>query len=93
LGSDDGPGHSIRLWVRDTGPGVSDRDKDAVFRRFTRGQDAAPDEGVGLGLSIVAAIAAAHGGSAHVEDAVPAPGARFALTLPRNRKEPTWPAS
>ena len=93
LGSDDGPGSAVRLWVRDTGPGVPDQDRDAVFRRFTRGQDAAPDEGVGLGLSIVAAIAAAHGGSAHVEDAVPAPGACFVLTLPRNRKEPTWPAS
>ena len=61
----------MRLWVRDTGPGVPDEDKDAIFHRFARGQDAAPDEGVGLGLSIVTAIAAAHGGRVHVEDAVP----------------------
>ena len=50
----------------------------------------APDDGVGLGLSIVAAIAAAHGGTAHVEDTEPPPGATFVLTLPRNRKDPTW---
>jgi signal transduction histidine kinase len=90
IGSDDRPPDVVRLWVRDTGPGVPDADKEAVFRRFARGQDAVADEGVGLGLSIVAAIAAAHGGAAHVEDASPAPGALFVLTLPRNRKEPTW---
>jgi two-component system OmpR family sensor kinase len=93
LGSDERPDGAVRLWVRDTGPGVPDEDKEAVFRRFTRGRDAVTDEGVGLGLSIVAAIAAAHGGTAHVEDAAPPPGASFVLTLPRTRKEPTWPAS
>jgi two-component system OmpR family sensor kinase len=93
IGSDQRLDGAVRLWVRDTGPGVPDEDKRAVFRRFTRGRDAVADEGVGLGLSIVAAIAAAHGGTAHVEDADPPPGARFVLTLPRTRKEPTWPAS
>jgi signal transduction histidine kinase len=93
VGSDERPDGAVRLWVRDTGPGVPDEDKQAVFRRFTRGRDAVADEGVGLGLSIVAAIAAAHGGTAHVEDADPPPGACFVLTLPRTRKEPTWPAS
>jgi len=41
----------------------------------------AEDEGFGLGLSIVRAIAHAHGGSVAVEDAVPH-GARFVITLP-----------
>jgi two-component system OmpR family sensor kinase len=93
LGSADGPDGTLHLWVRDTGPGVADQDKEAVFRRFARGREAVSDEGVGLGLSIVSAIAAAHGGTAHVEDGVPAPGARFVLTLPRTPKEPAWPAS
>jgi signal transduction histidine kinase len=90
IGTADGPDGAVHLWVRDTGPGVPEEEKEAVFRRFSRGRDAVADEGVGLGLSIVAAIAAAHGGTAHVEDARPAPGALFVLTLPRYRKEPTW---
>ncbi|HET6563168.1 MAG TPA: ATP-binding protein [Marmoricola sp.] len=92
LGSDDGPAGAVRLWVCDSGPGVPDDDKLTVFRRFSRGRYTA-DEGAGLGLSIVAAIAAAHGGTAHVEDAEPPPGACFVVTLPRTRKEPTWLAS
>jgi two-component system, OmpR family, sensor kinase len=82
----------VRIWVRDTGPGVPDAEKRKIFERFARGADEGGSEGVGLGLSIVAAIAAAHGGTAHVEDAAPR-GARFVLTLPRERKETSWPAS
>ena len=85
-------GGSVRFWVRDTGPGVPDREKSAIFQRFSRGADAAHDEGSGLGLSIVTAIATAHGGSAHVEDATP-PGSRFVITLPRHRKDASWRAS
>jgi two-component system, OmpR family, sensor kinase len=86
-----GDGSSVQLWMSDTGPGVPDEEKEAIFRRFSRGTDESPD-GVGLGLSIVAAIADAHGGSVHVEDAAPR-GARFVVTLPRSRKEAAWPAS
>ena len=38
------------------------------------------------------AIAAAHGGTAHVEDATP-PGALFVISLPRQRKDASWRAS
>jgi len=88
----DADGDHVRLWVRDAGPGVPDADKDTIFARFSRGPDEGGTDGVGLGLSIVAAIAAAHGGTVSVEDAVPH-GARFVLTLPRHRKEGPWPAS
>lgn len=81
--------HTVRLWVRDTGPGVPDADKDLVFDRFGRSAVPAGDEGFGLGLSIVRAIAHAHGGTAHVEDARPR-GARFVLTLPTRRKDEVW---
>jgi signal transduction histidine kinase len=90
IGGDD-RGDVVLLWVRDTGTGVPDADKETVWRRFSRGAEETGHDGSGLGLSIVAAIARAHGGTAHVEDADP-PGARFVLTLPR-RKEPSWPAS
>jgi two-component system, OmpR family, sensor kinase len=67
LGASD-QGRSVRLWVRDTGDGVPDEEKESIFRRFSRGVDEANVDGVGLGLSIVVAIAAVHGGTAHVED-------------------------
>ena len=84
-------GGSVVLWVRDSGPGVPDSEKSVIFRRFSRGDTALGTEGVGLGLSIVAAIAEAHGGGVRVDDVEPH-GARFVMTIPR-RKESTWPAS
>jgi signal transduction histidine kinase len=84
--------HGLRLWVRDTGHGVPDQDKALVFQRFGRSVVPEDDEGFGLGLSIVRAIATAHGGSVHVEDVQPH-GARFVVTLPSRRREDAWPAS
>lgn len=93
--ADDG----VRLWVRDTGRGVAPRDREQIFERFGRGFVPPGDEGFGLGLSIVAAIVRAHGGSVAVEDADP-PGARFVITLPDRPAAPdspdqedTWPGS
>lgn len=77
-------GEVVRLWVRDTGPGVPVADRAEVFERFGRSLVAPGDEGFGLGLSIVRAIAVAHGGTVTVEDAVPA-GAKFVITLPAAR--------
>lgn len=82
----------ILLWVRDTGKGVPDEDKIRIFERFGRSVVPESDEGFGLGLSIVRAIAVAHGGTIHVEDEVPH-GARFVLTLPTRRKDEAWLAS
>jgi len=84
--------HGLQLWVRDTGAGVRDEEKPVIFGRFARSVVPTGDEGFGLGLSIVKAIAAAHGGTVHVEDAEPS-GARFVLTLPVRRREDAWPAS
>jgi two-component system, OmpR family, sensor kinase len=86
----------VRIWVRDTGPGVPPADRETIFERFGRSVVPPGDEGFGLGLSIVGAIVRAHGGTVAVEDAVePHPaGARFVVTLPRARKmEDEWPAS
>ena len=91
-GGPDGAGDAVRIWVRDTGPGVQDDDKQRIFTRFARGTEGPPDDGVGLGLSIVSAIVGAHAGSVHVEDASPR-GSRFVITLPRKRKDGSWPAS
>lgn len=85
VGSAVGDG-TVRLWVRDTGPGVPAPDRELVFERFGRSTVPSGDEGFGLGLSIVRAIAVAHGGSVTVTDARPGhdrPGARFEVVLPR----------
>ncbi len=58
------------ICVRDQGPGFPPDFLPVAFERFTRGDDAhtrgavGPDAGNGLGLAIVAAIAASHGGVA-----------------------------
>jgi signal transduction histidine kinase len=92
VGSRAGPHDELMLWVRDTGRGVPDGDKPLIFERFGRSAVPEDDEGFGLGLSIVRAIATAHGGTVHVEDVQPH-GSRFVLTLPARRREDTWHAS
>jgi signal transduction histidine kinase len=47
--------------VKDTGPGVSEIDRDAVVRRFYRSDKSRHTEGLGLGLSLVATIVKLHG--------------------------------
>lgn len=67
------------LDVLDDGPGLDEGDTELVFDRFWRSDDAKGREGSGLGLSIVSASVAAHGG--HVE-AFSGPGGHFRVTLP-----------
>jgi signal transduction histidine kinase len=56
-------GESVELVVTDTGPGPDPELLDRVTDRFVRGP---ASSGAGLGLSIVAAIADAHGGASGV---------------------------
>ncbi len=65
-----------RLGVSDEGPGPDPALRERLFERFWRGPGAAAHTGSGLGLSIVAAVAAAHGGEVSVE------GSRFSIDLP-----------
>ena len=69
--------------VADSGPGMDDDQVEHVFERFYRADPSRSrsNGGVGLGLSIVAAVAAAHGGrvSAHSK---PGAGASFTIALP-----------
>ncbi|HZI45041.1 MAG TPA: HAMP domain-containing sensor histidine kinase [Ilumatobacter sp.] len=73
-------GNSVHLWVEDDGPGVAVEQAPHVFDRFVKG--AHRPEGSGLGLSIVAAIAEAHGGRARLVTRVVGKGARFEIVLP-----------
>jgi signal transduction histidine kinase len=54
-----GDGEDI-LRVRDTGPGISEEERDAVLRRFYRSDKLRGVRGLGLGLNLVAAIVKLH---------------------------------
>lgn len=76
-------GSTVEVTVADDGPGVPAADRERIFERFTRVDEARAREGggAGLGLAIVAEVARAHGGMAGVDDAAGG-GARFFVTLP-----------
>jgi signal transduction histidine kinase len=57
---------SVELHVADDGEGFPEAFLERAFDRFSRADEARSRGGAGLGLSIVALIAAAHGGDAHV---------------------------
>ena len=69
------------LRVDDDGSGVPDAERDTVFKAFTRVDDSRNREtgGYGLGLAVVARIAALHGGSARVDRSEELGGASFVL--------------
>jgi two-component system, OmpR family, sensor histidine kinase MtrB len=72
--------HGLVLAVEDNGPGVARGERARIFERFARGSAARHKVGTGLGLSLVAEHAHAHGGEAWVEDR-PGGGARFVVTF------------
>ncbi len=73
-------GDQAQIEVRDTGPGMPDEDARRVFERFYRADPARARTGggSGLGLSIVAAIVAAHGGTV---SAASTPGEGLVVTV------------
>jgi signal transduction histidine kinase len=73
-------GDGARVTVRDGGPGIPDTEKPKVTGRFYRGDASRSAPGVGLGLSLVQAVAALHGGSLVLADNDP--GLAASLILP-----------
>ena len=73
---------TVEVVVEDDGPGVPPADRERVFERFTRLDDARSrsEGGSGLGLAIVRELVRAAGGEVHLEDA--APGLRAVTRLP-----------
>ncbi|WDZ88073.1 ATP-binding protein [Micromonospora cathayae] len=81
--TDDDPyagGHLVT--VTDDGPGIPPADRERVFDRFTRLDDARTRDagGAGLGLAIVRELVRSHGGTVRLGDA--GPGLRVMLRLP-----------
>lgn len=77
-------GDAVELVVSDTGPGVAAGDRERIFERLVRldnaGSDAGP--GSGLGLPIARGIARAHGGNLWCAAPASGRGAAFVLRLP-----------
>jgi two-component system OmpR family sensor kinase len=77
----------VRIWVRDTGVGISVPDQERIFDRFARGSDAhLRYRGGGLGLAIVKAVAEAHGGRVDLESRL-GEGSTFTIVVRRQRIE------
>ncbi len=75
-------GPRLHLWVIDHGDGVPEVDRDRIFERFARSASHRDrSQGSGLGLSIVSAIARAHGGRVTVLS-TPDVGSAFVVVLP-----------
>lgn len=74
-------GKEIRLFVNDTGMGISVEDVPHIFDRFYRSDQSRSTLGNGLGLSYAKSIAKAHGGDIHI-DSQYGRGTKVTLILP-----------
>ena len=81
LAARDSSSRELEIWVSDTGTGIPADDHERIFERFGKGSNSAVSEGSGLGLSIVKAIAEAHGGTVLLESEE-GKGSRFVLRIP-----------
>jgi two-component system OmpR family sensor kinase len=81
-------GERVRIWVRDTGPGVAEEDQARIFERFVRLDNGRHHDGAGLGLAITRAVAEAHGGRVEL-DSRPGAGARFTVVIPTEPPQET----
>lgn len=81
-------GGMASLVVRNSGPTIAPGEASRLFEPFRRGlrERTGDDRGSGLGLSIVAVIAAAHGGSVNAV-ALPEGGMEVTVLLPVGRQE------
>lgn len=76
-----GEGDRVKFVVEDTGVGIAPDHLPHIFDRFYRVPSADAEKGLGLGLSFVAWIVKAHGGTVEVESK-PQEGTRFTVYLP-----------
>ncbi|MBI5116782.1 hybrid sensor histidine kinase/response regulator [Candidatus Poribacteria bacterium] len=84
-------GDSIRLCVRDSGPGLSEVDCKRVFTEFYKVShpEGSPSGGSGLGLAISKKLVLMHGGEIWAESKR-GEGSAFIFTLPQRQKRAQW---
>jgi len=87
IGADRAPG-LVRLWVADSGRGVSTDDQARVFEPF---ESAGPSAGAGLGLSLVQRLVSLHGGWVRLES-TPGAGTRVTCYLPADPRRADAPS-
>ena len=75
------PDGRIELGIYDNGPGVPENERERVLQRFVRLEAARSTPGVGLGLSLVSAVAKLHRGGLHLRDGVGEGGAGLGAVL------------
>lgn len=73
--------HTVRIEVTDTGVGIPAHDLPRIWERLYRGDQSRTERGLGLGLSLVRAIVAAHGGTVEARSE-PGRGTSFTVRLP-----------
>jgi hypothetical protein len=73
----------VSVQVEDNGPGVPNADLHRVVRRFARLESSRNTSGYGLGLNLVSAVAALHGGRLVLKNA--GPGLTATIELPGTR--------
>lgn len=76
---------AVEIAVADNGPGIAAADRPKVTERFFRGDASRGTPGVGLGLSIVDAVARLHGGVLELIDNHPGLRARMVLPVTGGR--------
>jgi signal transduction histidine kinase len=69
----------VEIGVSDNGPGIADGEKSKVVERFYRGDQSRGTPGVGLGLSLVQAVARLHGSALELLDNEPGLHARMVV--------------
>lgn len=77
----DGDGDRIRFVVRDTGVGFPPEEAERLFLPFARGDQSSGEEGIGLGLTLVAHYTEALGGTVELASR-PGEGTRVTVDLP-----------
>ncbi len=77
--------NNIEIDIKDTGPGISEKDRTLIFDRFYRCDKSRSQVGTGLGLCLARTIARAHGGDIVFIDN-PVRGSVFTLKIPVSNK-------
>jgi heavy metal sensor kinase len=72
---------AVAITVKDTGIGISEKDRPRIFERFYRCDPSRSEAGIGLGLSFARAVARAHGGDIKVASTADQ-GSTFTVTFP-----------
>jgi len=80
-----GPDTSVRVVIRDDGPGITEENRRRIFDPFFTTKR--PKRGTGLGLSIAYSIMAEHHGVIQIES-TPGAGSEFTMVIPLDQPRP-----